>query len=308
MKRLQSSGLGSRKKKAEPLSLEEEELLWRKSLLGDGNPQALVDTMMLMNGIYFALRSGSERWQLRSDPCQIKLVERPGHRSYLEYTEDTSKNRPGSLKGRKIKPKVVHHYDNPENPERYFVRLFKLYQQLHPPDRSKNTFYYFKPLKNPTAHIWFTTKLIGHNPLEQTVARLCSAAGIQEFRTNHSLRATTATRLYQAGVDEQLIMETTGHRSLEGARSYKRTSEDQKEVLSDILNTHTLVQTPPFTINAVAKQVNNRSSSSESSSHGQVEISMQQNICSTSQITAPPTFKFQSCTVNINNYSVSNNQ
>ena len=30
-------------------------------------------------------------------------------------------------------------------------------------------------------------------------------------------------------------MERTGHRSLEGVRSYKRMSENQKEVLSDIL-------------------------------------------------------------------------
>jgi len=30
-----------------------------------------------------------------------------------------------------------------------------------------------------------------------------------------SLRATAATRLYKAGVDEQLVMERTGHRSLE---------------------------------------------------------------------------------------------
>ena len=140
MRRLQSSGLGSRKRKAEPLSLEEEELLWRKGLLGDGNPQALVDTMVVLNGIYFALRSGSEHRQLWSDPCQIKLVERPGHRSYLEYTEDISKNRPGGLKGRKIKTKVVHHDDNPDNPERCFVRLFKRYQQLQSPDRPKNAF------------------------------------------------------------------------------------------------------------------------------------------------------------------------
>ena len=48
--------------------------------------------------------------------------------------------------------------------------------------------------------------------------------------------ATTATRLYQAGVDEQLVMERTGHRSLEGVRSYKRTSQVQQENLSDILN------------------------------------------------------------------------
>ena len=60
MKRLQRGGLGSKKKKAEPLTAEEEELLWTKGLLGSGSPQALLDTMVVMNGIYFALRSGSE--------------------------------------------------------------------------------------------------------------------------------------------------------------------------------------------------------------------------------------------------------
>ena len=64
---------------------------------------------------------------------------------------------------------------------------------------------------------------------------MCKAAGISGYKTNHSLRATTATRLFQAGVDEQLIMEKTGHHSLEGIRSYKRTSSEQQEAVSDIL-------------------------------------------------------------------------
>ena len=50
MKRLQKSGLGSKTKKAEPLTIEKEELPWSKGLLGSGSPQALV-----MNGLYFAL-------------------------------------------------------------------------------------------------------------------------------------------------------------------------------------------------------------------------------------------------------------
>ena len=62
------------------------------------------------------------------------------------------------------------------------------------------------------------------------------SAGINGYKTNHSLRATAATRLYQAGVDEQLIMEKTGHRSLEGMRSYKRTNTVQQENISDILS------------------------------------------------------------------------
>ena len=52
-------------------------------------------------------------------------------------------------------------------------------------------------------------------------------AGIIGYKTNHSLRATAAIKLYQSGVDEQLIMERTGHRSLDGVRSYKRTSRKQ---------------------------------------------------------------------------------
>lgn len=65
---------------------------------------------------------------------------------------------------------------------------------------------------------------------------LCSSAGIAGYKTNHSLRATATSRLYHSGVDEQLVMERTGHRSVEGVCSYKRTSDQQREVLSDILN------------------------------------------------------------------------
>ena len=55
MKRLQSAGVGSVKKQAEPLTLEKEEQLWEKKILGDHSPKTLLNTMMFMNGLYFAL-------------------------------------------------------------------------------------------------------------------------------------------------------------------------------------------------------------------------------------------------------------
>ena len=57
------------------------------------------------------------------------------------------------------------------------------------------------------------------------------SAGIEGYKSNHSLHATAATRLYSSGVDEQLVMEGTGHRSTEGIRSYKRTSPEQQEAI-----------------------------------------------------------------------------
>ena len=67
------------------------------------------------------------------------------------------------------------------------------------------------------------------------MAKMCTKAQIQGYKTNHSLRATAASRLYRKGIDEQLIMERTGHRSIEGIRSYKRTDQQQQIEVSNIL-------------------------------------------------------------------------
>ena len=58
---------------------------------------------------------------------------------------------------------------------------------------------------------WFTRNPVGYNPLGQTVRKLCEAAGIKGHFTNHSLRATTATRGLTKGVPEKFVMERTGH-------------------------------------------------------------------------------------------------
>ena len=235
MKRLQQKGLGSKKQQAEPITEQEEELLWSKGLLGEDSPQVLLNTMVYMIGLYFALRSGKEHRELRFSPSQIELVERDGERPYLLYTEDQSKNHPSGLKGRRIKRKSVKHHANLKNPSRCFVHLFTLYKSRCPSNPKRNAFY-LQPLKKPTAQCWYMREPLGHNKLAKIVSDMCRSAGIQGYRTNHSLRATSATRLYSAGMDEQLIMERTGHRSIDGVRSYKRTSDEQEQNVSDVLH------------------------------------------------------------------------
>ena len=115
------------------------------------------------------------------------------------------------------------------------MQLFKRYRSLCPPDAPQHAFY-LQPSRTPTSSCWYTNKPLGHTTLGETISRLCKSAGIKGYRTNHSLRATATTRLYQAGVDEQLVMERTGHRSVYGVRCYKRTNDKQREELSDIIN------------------------------------------------------------------------
>lgn len=63
---------------------------------------------------------------------------------------------------------------------------------------------------------------------------MCSEAAILG-KTNHSLRATGATILFQNNVPENVIQKLTGHRSLEALRSYEQISSDQHMEVSKIM-------------------------------------------------------------------------
>ena len=63
MKELKCSGM-YQPKRAEVISIEDENLLWDKNLLGDSTPEQLINTMVFYIGLFFSLRSGSEHRRL----------------------------------------------------------------------------------------------------------------------------------------------------------------------------------------------------------------------------------------------------
>ena len=95
--------------------------------------------------------------------------------------------------------------------------LYGAYNRLCPPDHPSHAFYLL-PLNYPKGNYCFSKVPIGKHKFSSAVANMYSEVGIHGFKT---LRATTATRLYESEVDEQLIVERTGRRSVEGVRSYK---------------------------------------------------------------------------------------
>ena len=191
MKRIKSdSTVQTHPKRAEPILQYEEDLLWKNGVLGSHSPQSLVDTMVFMSGLYFALRSGEEHRSLSFS--SVELVEKEGSIPYLIYTETVSKNNPGGLKHRKVEPKQVKHFANSECPEHCFVEMYKKYC-LHRPENVTSDAFYLAPLSNPKNVVWYKNQPIGVHTLSNTVKRLCRSCGISGYKTNHSLRVTTAT-------------------------------------------------------------------------------------------------------------------
>ena len=149
----------------------------------------------------------------------------------LLYTMRPSQTNSGGLAHCKWKPKWVEHFACIVDLKKCFVRVYKKYRSLCPADSPADTSY-LTPFRIPRPDYWYSTQPIGHNILSTVVRWMCIAAGISGHWTNHSLRTTAATQLFQKGIDEQLIMHVTGHRNTTGVRCYKRISEDQKQHLS----------------------------------------------------------------------------
>lgn len=143
----------------------------------------------------------------------------------LLYYEKAGKTFHGGLSQKNCYPNVKRYYPNLDNPYRCHIRLFKKFLSVRP--KSVNTFY-LQPKKTVRANEdWYFNRPLGHNTLRTLLSKMCENAGVEGRKTNHCLRATLATRLHNANVNEQTAMEMTGHRSVGGIRNYKRTSSLQ---------------------------------------------------------------------------------
>jgi integrase len=232
MKIATKEGTGLNRKSAEVITMREENQLWETEL-GEDTPEKLLRTLFYLNGLHFALRGRDEHANLTMDQIRIETRDRV---ECLVYTEKNSKTYAGGLKQRRIAPKEVVHFSKEENPARCHIRLLKKFTSVRPEGATR---FYLLPLKKPGA-VWFASRPYGKNSLGKLMKLLCESAGIEGAKRNHSLRATCATRLYQAGVDEQLIMERTGHRSVDGVRQYKRTSNMQLQNCSAVIDGHSV--------------------------------------------------------------------
>ncbi|XP_064387890.1 zinc finger MYM-type protein 2-like [Halichondria panicea] len=232
-RQLREDGVGSSVKHAEVITYEEEDKLWDREVLGSSTPKCLFSTIFFMNGKVLCLRGGRGHRALKLSQFTFGVENK---REYVEYIEFGSKNRSGSYKDN-TDNKVIRHFSDPSSGDRCYVYLLKKYLDKLPTKAKEDDSFYWKAkerLPTDADACWFTMQTCGKKLLGNLVKLMCEQVGIYG-KTNHSLRATGATRLFAANVPEKLIAERTGHRSTEGLRVYERTSMEQKQSVSDII-------------------------------------------------------------------------
>ena len=196
-----------------------------------------------------------------------------------------SKTSNGTYKSLHLKNKVVALYSCPESGEHCPVLVFNKYFSKLPPQAIENDILFVRPLEiiqNHPATPWYSGIPIGKNTLENKLRKRCALAGIEGRVTNHSMRATSVTCLYETGVPEKVIQERTGHRSLEALRVYERTNSQQHKVVSNILSSNNKQSGTFLTRNSTSATMSYDPQTSSRS----ISISLQ---------------NLHGCTININN-------
>ena len=111
-----------------------------------------------------------------------------------------------------------------------------MYLSLLPPGSSN---FYMRVLdsfpSNPSKGC-FTKQRVGLNTLKNMLPDLSRESGIGTHYTNHSLRATAVTRMFNSGLPEKGIAGTSGHRSTKALRCYEHTSEAQLQAVTTSIN------------------------------------------------------------------------
>ncbi len=237
MKNHCASRVGSEVCASMPLSYSDEDKIWASGVLGEDSPDKLRDTLMFLLGMHLALRGREEHQNLRCPPfdCQLSITKDSEGHKILLYREDArTKTNQGGLSGRKYVPKSVKIYPS-DNFDRDPVRLFEKYVGLLPSEAKSSTLYKYALKSTRLSPVqWYADKPIGVNALKKTVKELTKQAGLVGHYTNHSLQSTAATRMYNQGLDEQVIKEVTGHKS-DAVQAYKRMSDNLLKAASNVI-------------------------------------------------------------------------
>ena len=243
---LHRQGVGVSKNSAKVIDPSHEDIFWASSLLGYSSPKVLQRTVFFYVGLNFVLRGVQEQYDLL--PSQFSRV--PQDRSvynesvYYEYTELIAKNNQHRFKDINMKNKCTRAYALPGN-ERCVVKLLDAYLTLLPPNAP---YFYMRVLDDadPTKRC-VTKQRVGINSLKNILPELSEKSGVGVHYTNHSLRATAITRMFNSGIPEKVIAETSGHKSTKALRCYEHTSQQLKQDVTKVINRSCKVPTSECT-------------------------------------------------------------
>ena len=214
---LKSLGKGNCPNKAQALTEQEIEILWTKNGFNYDDPDCLLAAIWFLLALNFGLKGSHECRQLTVGDLTVR--EHSNGQSYLELNEMVTKTRKGNRNGRAFAPKAWSN-GTPRCP----VFIYEQFMSRRPAHMSHADCPFFlnvnrqRKAENP---IWFSAKPMGRNFLGAILRTAATRAGIDRpGLSNHTVRATSISRLLNAGIDPVIVAQHSGHKDPNSIRHY----------------------------------------------------------------------------------------
>ena len=192
----------------------------------------------------FGIRGGDELRGLECSQFVEGSVLQDGETlRFVEYDRLRTKNNSGdaaSVKMRASTTKPRMFVTTETNPNSNIVTLLQSMIAARPTDFDNDSLFLRPKAKFSGAGTGFDRKVVGENYLKSFVRDLAIRAELvnPERFTNHSLKKTLITRMFDAGIDEQSIMLQSGNRSSKALHQYRTGSLTSQLAASDAIATH----------------------------------------------------------------------
>ena len=225
-----------------PITSEQMQELFRSGQLGDSNtkdPSQPLRTAWFYLTLYFGKRGRENQRKLTKE--MLVLQTTPQGRRYYELGRDalfSTKNHQGGLNDPTDKSdgKMFEVINSSHCPVKTIENFLK---HLNPKldclfQRPRELLAKCNPEKES---VWYCNSPVGESTLANMMKTMSTAAGISPHLTNHCVRATAVTVLFDRNIEARQIKAVTGHKSDSAIESYNaRASFPQKENMSNILS------------------------------------------------------------------------
>ncbi|XP_069140278.1 uncharacterized protein [Argopecten irradians] len=198
MKLSEDMGIKTDKKQSQPITKDQERMLWTKRVLNMDTALGLSRAVYYYNCKVFGVRAREEHRNLRVEQYTFG-TDSDG--KFIVFNGNSSK---GSGNDRR-KVRSVKHHDIDRDISVY--KIFLKYIQAIGPTGN----FYLKPLESHRhGDIRFSVQPLGQNTLGSYTSSMMKDAGFEGHYTGHSGIVTLAVTLYSEGISERVIKERTG--------------------------------------------------------------------------------------------------
>ena len=231
---LKDLGLGNKPQQAVPLSDEDVEMCWATGAFGSSTPRVLQNTVYFFFSNAFGWRGRHEQYNIEWK--DLTMINEGTEDEHLHWNETVSKTRKGKGPPRVFCPNMWLLEDK----ERCPVLMYKRIRDKRSEEQKQpNHHFFLTPHRNATWDMEFPWKH-GKKPnmsdgaIGNIMVEVKKTAGLTGAITAHTVRKTYMTNLLRAGVPANLIIQYSGHKSLDSINSYSVASVDQQKEMYEI--------------------------------------------------------------------------